>query len=273
MEYNTARNKLMNGEYGRHIQRMIEYAVGIKDRDLRNQQAQAIVKTMSCFSPGSKDTQDYWNKLWDQLIVMSNFKLDIDSPFPKPVPEKETHPQPLPYPKHHIYIRTYGLLIEKIIKQLTKEEMSAERDQAICNIANYLKKQYLNWNRDSVSDTLIIEHLANISNNKLKLKANFKFSSAKDILADLAANNNNNGLNVNKKKKKKKKSPIISAASASHPANNRKSTNKSSSSNTNNRKSTGKPSMSNMNNRNSGNRPPFSNNNRKNNSQNKQQKS
>ncbi|MDR1180826.1 MAG: DUF4290 domain-containing protein [Bacteroidales bacterium] len=225
MEYNTTRNKLINGEYGRHIQRMIEYAIGVKDRELRNQQAQAIVRTMSCFSQGSKDSDDYWYKLWDQLFVISDFKLDVDSPFPKPLPEKETRPKPLPYPKHKIHIWTYGLLIEKIIKEISMAENSEEKEQTIANIANYLKKQYLNWNRDSVSDALIIEHLEKLSGGKLKLKDSFQFSSTREILNDLASNNNSNN-GISKKKKKKKKKATTTTASAPVTGSNKNSNNK-----------------------------------------------
>ncbi|MDR2406761.1 MAG: DUF4290 domain-containing protein [Bacteroidales bacterium] len=253
MEYNTTKDKLINGEYGRHIQRMIEYTMGIKDRELRNQQAQAIVRTMSCFSQGSKDTEDYWYKLWDQLFVISGFKLDIDSPFPKPTPEIETRPKPLPYPKHNIRLRTYGLLIENIIKKLTTEEDSEEKAEIIANIANHLKKLYLNWNRDSVNDALIIEHLELLSEGKLNLKEGFKFPLTRDILNNLASNNNNNGVSVAKKKKKKKKKATVTTT----PANNN---------------SKGSAPANNRNNKNTTNNT-FSNNNAKNKPQVKQQKS
>jgi hypothetical protein len=236
MEYNTAKSKLINGEYGRHIQKMIDYAVEIKDRDLRNQQAMAIVRTMSLFSQGSKDTEDYWHKLWDQLFVISNFQLDVDCPFPKPTSAQvAAKPSPLNYPKHDIRIRPYGLLIENIIKKLNTEEDSPEKEQTIVNIANHLKKQYLNWNRDSVSDDLICEHLDLLSEGKIKLKDDFRFSSTKEILNSIAAGNangNGNGSGNNnankhnnagggkKKGKKKNNMPPISNA------NKRKSPNK-----------------------------------------------
>jgi hypothetical protein len=221
MKYNTAKEKLINGEYGRYIQRMIEYTMGIKDRDLRNQQAHAIVRTMSCFSQGNKDSEDYWYKLWDQLFVISGFKLDVDSPFPKPTPEIETRPKPLPYPKHKIRFRTYGLLIENIIKEITAEENSEEKKEMIINIANHLKKQYLNWNRDSVNDTLIIEHLGVLSGGKLILKEDFKLFPTRDILSELASSNNNNGVIQPKKKKKKKKQAGATPVIATNNNNNK----------------------------------------------------
>lgn len=239
MEYNTTKSKMINGEYGRHIQKMVEYAVDIKDRHLRTQQAHAIVRSMSFFSPGTKDTEDYWHKLWDHLFILSDYQLDIDAPFP--MPDKETvkeRVKSLDYPKHEIRFRPYGYLIENIIQKMIKEEDCPEKEQAVVNVANHLKKQYLNWNRDSVNDELIAEHLQEISDGKLTLKENFRFSSTQTILDDIentissnpigksnakgsqksnlrgnpkvningngTLNGNQNGLSKNKKKRKKK---------------------------------------------------------------------
>ena len=211
MEYNTTKTKLINGEYGRHIQKMIEYAIEIKDRGLRTQQANAIVRTMSFFSTGTKDTEDYWHTLWDHLFIMSDYKLDVDAPFPMPARETEKRVASMEYPKHEIRFRPYGYLIESIIKQMNTEENCSEKDQAIVNVANHLKKQYLNWNRNSVSDDLIAEHLNELSDGKLALKANFRFSSTQAILDDIEktininGNSSVNGKNNNNNNKKKKK--------------------------------------------------------------------
>ena len=211
MEYNTSQSKLINGEYGRHIQKMIEYAIEIKDRDLRNQQARAIVRTMAFFSAGSKETEDYWNKLWDQLFVISKFRLDVDSPFPVPTPARiEARPKPMEYPKHTIKFRPYGVLIENIITQVTTEEDSPEKEQTIENIANQLKRQYLNWNRDSVNDTLIEEHLEVLSKGKLKLKENFKFISTREVLNEMGISTTNLNKNAKKLKKPNSNNGVIS---------------------------------------------------------------
>lgn len=209
MEYNTAQNKLINGEYGRHIQKMIENAIEIQDRELRNQQAKAIVRSMSYFSNGSKDTEDYWNKLWDQLFVISNFKLDVDSPFPKPQVEMETRPKPLKYPKRDIRFRPYGVFIEDVIKKVITEEDSEEKEQTVENIANHLKRQYLNWNRDSVNDALIHEHLGTLSHGQLKTQENFKLNSTRAILTDLALENVINNPKPETKRKKKKNNNTV----------------------------------------------------------------
>jgi len=234
MKYNTTRSKIINGEYGRHIQKMIEYAVEIKDRNLRTQQANAIVRSMSIFVPGSKDTEDYWHKLWDNLFIISDYKLDVDSPFPMPDREEtKEHAKRLQYPKHNIQFRPYGYLIENIIDKIVAEVDCPDKEQVIVNVANHLKKQYLNWNRDSVNDELIVEHLNTLSNGKLELRENFRFSTTQSILNDIESSNSNgknvgnnaNGKNVNKNKKKKKGNggngyPNIQKKNLQRPKNN-----------------------------------------------------
>jgi hypothetical protein len=231
MEYNTTKSKLVNGEFGRHVQKMVEYAVDIKDRNLRTQQANAIVRSMSVLATGTKDTEDYWHKLWDILFIMSDYKLDVDAPFPMPDREiTETHVASLRYPKHEIRFRPYGYLIENIINKMVTEEDSTEKEQAIVNVANHLKKQYLNWNRDSVNDDLIEEHLKELSYGKLGLKDDFRFSSTQAILDDIESSNAKNGVNrngiANEKNKKKRKKKNNMNNGHPHPhAHKNKSTN------------------------------------------------
>ncbi len=185
MEYNTQNTKIVNGEYGRHIQKMIEYAMGIKNRDLRNEQAKSIVRTMANLIGGPKDADDFWHKLWDQLFVISNFQLDVDSPFEKPTPTAAHKPQRLTYPKHNIQFRPYGHFMEEIIRKVATEKAGEDHDEIVKSIANYLKKQYLMWNRDSVSDSLIAEHLHQLSNGAIQLNEDFKFPTTKEILMEI----------------------------------------------------------------------------------------
>jgi hypothetical protein len=297
MEYNTTKSKLINGEYGRHIQKMIEYAVDIRDRNLRTQQANAIVRAMSFFTAGTKDTEDYWHKLWDHLFIISDYKLDVDAPFPMPdrkiVKERV---KALKYPKHEIRFRPYGYLIENIINKMVTEDNCPDKEQAVVNVANHLKKQYLNWNRDSVNDELIEEHLKDLSHGGLELKENFRFSSTQAILEEIsnsvssnpspkgnpkskvknnASGNINGNLNGNvsgnvnpnaninangkKKKKKKKNNPNNpNNPNNTNNPNNSNSTNNPSPNNTNNPNNPN--STNNPNNSNSTNNPNNTNN-------------
>ena len=229
MEYNTQNNKIINGEYGRHIQKMIEYAMGIKNRDLRNEQAKSIVRIMANLVGGPKDSEDFWHKLWDQLFVISDFQLDVDTPFEKPTPTAANKPKHLSYPKHSIQFRPYGHLMEEIIRKVAKEEAGEDHDQLVKNIAYHLKKQYLLWNRDSVNDKLIIEHLNTLSDGAIQLDEDFHFPSTKEMLQDTVQNTEKPGSakkaaapaapanGTGKKKKKKKKKKNAAAAAAQNP--------------------------------------------------------
>lgn len=202
MDYNTTKEKITIREYGRHVQMMVDYLLSIEDRDLRTLQAKATVRTMACFSPGTKDTPDYWQKLWDHLHIISNYKLDVDGPFSKPeFSDIDAKPSTIAYQKNQILYPPYGKLIEEIIKSVAEEPDSEEKNMCIENIAIYLKKQYLLWNRDSVNDDMIIEQLKTLSNGKLTLKEDFQFPATKDLLEQLPKVQENQKKNNHQSKK------------------------------------------------------------------------
>ena len=184
LEYNTARPVLTISEYGRNVKKMIDYAITIEDKEKRNQLAQGIVKTMSRLNPGNKDAADYWQKIWDHLFILSDFKLDVDTPYIKPT-ENTTKLAPVKftYPAKNIQYRYYGKNIQSIIKKTTLLEDGVQKNSLVKQIANHLKKSYLNWNRDSVTDEIIFNHLADLSDNKLKLDEADRLERTSDILA------------------------------------------------------------------------------------------
>src|SRR5678816_2411604 len=89
MEYNTTRNDMSMREYGRHIQKMVEYLLTIEDKEKRQQQAQVVIELMGFLNPHLKNVEDFRHKLWDHLFFISDFTLDVDSPYP--IPQKETY--------------------------------------------------------------------------------------------------------------------------------------------------------------------------------------
>jgi len=183
MEYNTTRNKLIISEYGRNIQKMIEYAITIEDSEKRNKSANLIINIMAQMNPRIRESGDYKHKLWDHLFIISNFKLDVDSPYPKLTKNiLYTKPEKISYQDNHIRFRHYGKNIEKIINKAIEYEDGPEKDALIKIIANHLKKSYLNWNRDSVNDELILEHLASLSKDNLKLNKEVRLNITSDIL-------------------------------------------------------------------------------------------
>jgi hypothetical protein len=171
MEYNTDRDKLIIPEYGRNIQKMIQYCNSIEERDERNRIAKAIIEVMGNLNPHLRDVPDFKHKLWDQLFIMSDFKLDVDSPYEIPSQETfEARPDRIPYPEKSKKYRFYGINLKNMIAETIKKEDGEEKDALILVLANHMKKSYLVWNRDVVDDETIFEHLYELSGQKFDLR-------------------------------------------------------------------------------------------------------
>ncbi|MFA8299468.1 MAG: DUF4290 domain-containing protein [Hyphomicrobiales bacterium] len=182
MEYNTTRNRLMIPEYGRNIQKLIEYAIAEEDRDKRSRFAYFIVNVMAQMHPQVKESGDYKHKLWDHLHIISDFRLDIDAPFPPPNKEELfSKPERLSYSNVRIKFRHYGKNLVSMIEKAI-EFPEGEEKKALTNIlANHMKKSYLSWNRDSVNDELIRKHLELLSDERLDFE-DVKLASTSEIL-------------------------------------------------------------------------------------------
>jgi len=171
LEYNTEREQLIIPEYGRHIQKMVNQAVALEDREERNKCAQSIIAVMGNLNPHLRDVPDFQHKLWDQLFIISDFKLDVDAPYPMPSPEElAERPQPLAYPQNFPKYRFYGNNIKRMIDVAIKWEDGDKKDALVITIANHMKKSFLNWNKDTVEDQVIFNHLFELSEGKLNLK-------------------------------------------------------------------------------------------------------
>lgn len=171
LEYNTEREHLIIPEYGRHMQKMINYAKSRETKEERDKLAKAIISVMGNLQPHLRDVPDFQHKLWDQLFIMSNFELDVDSPYPKPSKEiLEEHPEPLNYPQNFPKYRFYGNNIKTMIDVANTWEEGELKDALIFTIANHMKKCFLNWNKDTVEDDVIFQHLYELSNGKINLK-------------------------------------------------------------------------------------------------------
>ncbi|MGI9551923.1 MAG: DUF4290 domain-containing protein [Aurantibacter sp.] len=170
LEYNTERAKLIIPEYGRHFQKMVDYAVSIEDPMERNKVAKAIISVMGNIQPHLRDVPDFQHKLWDQLFIMSDFKLDVESPFPITTKEMlQEKPEPLEYPQNFPKYRFYGNNIKRMIDVAVKWEKGDMRDGLEYAIANHMKKCYLNWNKDTVEDKIIFKHLHELSDGAIDL--------------------------------------------------------------------------------------------------------
>jgi len=171
LEYNTIREDLIIPEYGRHIQKMINYASSRETKEERNKLANAIISVMGNLQPHLRDVPDFQHKLWDQLFIISDFKLDADSPFEKPSKEiLSAKPDPLSYPQNFPKYRFYGNNIKIMIDEAVKWDSGEMKDALVLTIANHMKKCFLNWNKDSVKDQVIFDHLYELSETNIDIR-------------------------------------------------------------------------------------------------------
>jgi hypothetical protein len=171
LEYNTEREHLIIPEYGRHLQKMINHAKSRPTKDERNKVAQSIISVMGNLQPHLRDVPDFKHKLWDQLFIMSDFKLDADSPFDMPSEEVlNARPEPLPYPQNHPKYRFYGNNIKTMIDVANTWEAGDMKEALMFTIANHMKKCFLNWNKDTVEDPVIFNHLFELSEGKIDMR-------------------------------------------------------------------------------------------------------
>jgi len=211
LQYNTERSMLAIPEYGRHIHKMIQQVLAEENKEERNKQAQAIIGVMGNLNPHLRDVADFQHKLWDQLFIMSNFELDVDAPFPKPDAEVlSAPPTPLAYPQSYPKYRFYGNNIKGMIDVIVDWEEGELKEALIYVIANHMKKCFLNWNKDTVEDKVIFDHLAELSNGKITINTEDEVLSASENLIRLTnkrfakgSRNNNNKKYRNQKQRRK----------------------------------------------------------------------
>jgi hypothetical protein len=205
MEYNTNLAPIIVPEYGRNIQRMINFACRVENKEERNLIARSIVKVMGQVNSQYKDAEDFVQKQWDHLFIISDFKLDVDSPYPRPEKEQlQKRPKKLEYPLSKIKYRHYGNAVEKFIKKASAMEQGEEKDSFTYYIANVMKKNYLMFNRETVNDELIIKQLRELSGNQLTLKEEFKLKPSNELVPEAARPNNFPKKKKNKKNYRKK---------------------------------------------------------------------
>ena len=187
LQYNTQRSPLRIPEYGRHIQKMVDQATEQPKKEQRNKMAHAIIGVMGNLNPHLRDVPDFQHKLWDQLFIMSDFLLDVDSPYP--IPEKEVltaRPNPLSYPQNFPKYRFYGNNIKRMIEAAITFPDGEQKDALVFVIANHMKKCFLIWNKDTVEDAVIFEHLFEISEGKINLKKTDEMLSKSEDLIRLS---------------------------------------------------------------------------------------
>ena len=205
--YNTQKKKLIIPEYGRHIHQMIDQAVALKDKEKRDKMAKAIIGVMGNLNPHLRDVPDFQHKLWAQLFIMSDFQLDVESPFDKPSKEvyDKRKPNKLDYPQNYPKYRFYGNNIKRMIDFAIEWDNQDLKEKLILTIANHMKKCFLNWNKESVDDQVIIDHLLDLSDGKLKVsESDLPLTDSVEFLKTRPKNNTYKSNNKSRKKPKRR---------------------------------------------------------------------
>ncbi len=183
-DYNTSRENLILPEYGRNIQKMVNYVKSIEDREERNRAARTVIAVMGNLNPHLRDVNDFKHKLWDHLAIIADFDLDIDSPYNWPEKaELEQPPNTVPYNQHSIRYKHYGRSIVLMIEKAVELEEGEEKADLIRMIAYHMKKSYLTWNREAVSDEEILMDLKTLSAGRIEVSEDLKLPETKEILA------------------------------------------------------------------------------------------
>ena len=237
MEYNTLRTQLIIPEYGRHIQEMVDHCKTITDDTERNGFAEIIIEVMGELNPHLRDVPDFQHKLWDQLFIMAEFDLDVKSPYPIPTKKDTVNSKPnkVEYPKSIYKYRYYGNNIRKMIDVAVTWEEGEKREGLYFAIANHMKKCYLLWNKDTVDDQVIFNHLYELSDGKIDLRKVDDHLVSPDRL-----NSNNNHSNNNQNNRSYQNN------NRNHQNNNNRNNNQ----NSNNRQNNNNRNNQNNNNRN-----------------------
>ncbi len=204
-EYNTGRRALKLPEYGRNVQKMVDYLKTIEDREKRNEQAKAVVKVMELLNPQVHLQDDYEHKLWDHLYIIADFELDVDSPYP--MPEKETldaAPERIPIEKKQMKASHYGRNIETVINYVADMEEGETKDYVLRNLASFMRMQYLTWNKDTVSDETIFADIQKLSDGRIVVPEGMELGKVQALDVN-RQNNSQGGKNRNRRNKKNHK--------------------------------------------------------------------
>ncbi|GGG93678.1 MULTISPECIES: DUF4290 domain-containing protein [Pedobacter] len=192
-DYNTTRSHLILSEYGRNVQNMVKYICELPTIEERNKYAQAVIDLMGFLQPHLRDVADFKHKLWDHLHIISGYKIDVDSPYPKPLEENAfIKPEPLAYPQQRITYKHYGKTVENLIEKAMREEDPEIKKAMVQSIANFMKMAYVTWNKDNVSDDTIIKDLKYLSGGLLSLDEGVNLAKVEFRAQNSRQNNNNN---------------------------------------------------------------------------------
>lgn len=196
--YNSGRKRMHLPEYGRNIFKMVEFLQTIEDRELRNQQARVVIDVMGNINNQLRDTDDLKHKLWDHLFIISDFKLDVDSPYPKPSEEViDPRPEPLAYPDHRVPYKHYGKYIERMLLRMREIENPDDRAALLTGIAKYMRNKSHEYNQEHPSNEVIVGDIRQMSRHTLEIADDILDNSRSDFRPQTGTDRMKNGKNKN----------------------------------------------------------------------------
>ena len=221
-DYNTTRSELILAEYGRNVQNMVKYIITLPTKEERNKYAQAVIDLMGFLNPHLRDVADFKHKLWDHLHIISNYQIDVDSPYPKPTPEaKEVKPDHIGYPQQRIKFKHYGKTVEKLIATAIEEQNPERKQEMVQGIANFMKMAYVQWNKDNVADEVIIKNLKELSEGQLVLEENVNLQKVEFRAQNPRQNNNRGRQNNNSNNKGRQNNNSNNSNNNNRPRSNK----------------------------------------------------
>lgn len=169
-EYNTQRPSIILKEYGRNVQKLVEYIRGIPSKEKRTELAYTLIELIKQLTPTMKDQPENPQRVWDDLYIIASFNLDVNSPYPVPEPSiLFKKPERVEYPQSQVRFKHYGKNIEKLVKEALKLEDEQERQDAIIYLGKLMKTFYGNWNKETIDDSVILKDIQEMSGGALKM--------------------------------------------------------------------------------------------------------
>ncbi len=169
-EYNTKREAIILKEYGRNVQKLVNYIRTIPEKDKRTKMATTLIELIKQLAPVVKEAHENPQRMWDDLYIIADFNLDIDNPFTTPdrtILFKK--PRKMEYPQNEVRFKHYGKNIERLVAEAIKKEDPQEREEATIYLGKLMKTFYSNWNKETLDDSVIVKDIALLSKGKLTL--------------------------------------------------------------------------------------------------------
>jgi hypothetical protein len=169
-DYNTQRPSIILKEYGRNVQKLVEYIRSLPSKEKRTELAYTLIELIKQLTPTIKDQPENPQRVWDDLYIIANFNLDINSPYPVPEPDiLFKKPERVAYPQSQVRFKHYGKNIEKLVIEALKKEDPQERQDAIIYLGKLMKTFYGNWNKETLDDSVILKDIQEMSGGALNM--------------------------------------------------------------------------------------------------------